>query len=105
MEAKNNVRSTGHNQLLNQVYEDLKCLEELVTNIREIQEFQNFEPSRNSIRGMLYDFRCLGSFDEQVCRTFSRNLSKAIESYRKLALYVSNQTPSFFSRLLNQFAL
>lgn len=90
MEAKNNIHSRDHQQILDQVYENLECLEVLVANMPEIRECQNFEPSGNSIRGMLYDFRCLGSFDEQVCRIFCRNLSRAIESYRKLALYVPN---------------
>lgn len=98
MEAKNKTRSRDHHQLLDQVYENLECLELLVADMPEIRECQNFEPSVNSIRGMLHDFRCLASFEEHVCRTFCRNLSMAIESYRELALYVPNQTPPVFAR-------
>lgn len=97
VEAKKKIHSQDHHhhhQLLDQVYKNLEDLEVLVANMPEIRECQNFEPSGNSIRGMLHDFRCLGNFDEQVCRTFCKNLSKAIKIYRELALYVpKKKTP------------
>lgn len=87
--AKNDSQSTSHKQLLSQIYKDLECLEELASGVPEICKAQKFEPTgENSIRGMLQEFHCLRRFDEQVCRMFSRNLCRAIKSYRKQIQYV-----------------
>lgn len=85
LEAINGTQSAGYRELLGRVCEDLEHLKELVANVSEICECQNFEPRGNSIRGMLDEFRRHRNFDERVCRIFARNLSRAIEIYRRKA--------------------
>lgn len=100
LEAKNGSQPPGYRQLLDQVYERLERLEQLVSNTPEIRECQNFESGRNSIRGMLDQFR-QQDFDQQLYRMFSKDLSTATESYRKQARCVpssssqSRQTTKF----------